>query len=304
MLNPTLKAHLALLTANLIYSASFTLAKDVMPVYIAPFGFVFIRALGATVMFWLVATTLIKEKMERKHIAKAAVLGLFGVAVNQLFFLKGLNITTPINAAILMVSTPILVLIISGIVLKEKISSTNIGGILIGFIGAAILLLIKADLSFGSQTMLGDFFIFVNALSWGIYLVLAKPLMKKYNTITLLKWVFLFGLIYVTPFGFREFAVIQWQSFTPYIWFCVIFMVLVVTFIAYLLNTYALRTLSSSVVSAYIYLQPLLAAAIALAAEKDKLNWIKIAAALLIFIGVYMASKKAAPNLPKKEEYL
>lgn len=292
-MNNTIKAHLALLGANLIYSASFTIAKEVMPAHIGPLGFVFLRALGTTIMFWLIATLFIKEKISRKHIPKAALLGLFGVAINQMLFLKGLSITTPINAAILMVSTPILVLIISGILLKEKISYINISGISIGFIGAAMLLLIKSDLSFGSSTMKGDFFIFINALSWGIYLVLAKPLMKIYNTITLLKWVFLFGFIYVTPFGYSEFSAVQWHLLTPYAWFCIAFMVILVTVIAYLLNTYALKELSSSVVSAYIYLQPLLAAIIALWAQKDKLNWLKIIAAILIFIGVYLASKKS-----------
>ena len=199
----SLKAHLALLAANLIYSASFVIAKDAM-LSIAPSGFVLIRVSGACIMYWLLAGMFTKEKMERKDIIKAALLGLFGVSTNQLFFLNGLHLTSPINAAILMVTSPILVLIISSIMVKEKINFTNIGGILIGFIGAALLLLVKKDNAEGTGTLKGDVFIFINALSWGIYLVLAKPLMKKYNTITLLKWAFLFGCIYVTPFGLGD----------------------------------------------------------------------------------------------------
>jgi drug/metabolite transporter (DMT)-like permease len=298
MLNSNLKAHLALLTANIIYSASFIIAKDAMQINIAPSGLVFIRVVSACIMFWLLSAIFVKEKIERKHIIKTAILGIFGVATNQLFFLNGLHMTTPINAAILMVTTPILVLIISAIVVKEKINFTNIGGVIIGFIGAALLVLMKKDSSEGTASLKGDLFIFINALSWGIYLVLAKPLMKQYNTFTILKWAFLFGSIYVLPFGLTDVIAIRWTAFTPYIWFCLVFIVLFVTVIAYLLNTYALKALSSSVVSAYIYLQPLLAAVIALAAQKDKLSWIKIVAALLIFVGVYMASKKAAPPDP------
>lgn len=297
MISNSLKAHLSLLSANIIYSASFIIAKDAMEAAIPPSGFVFIRVWGACILFWILATILTKEKIERKDIPRVALLGLFGVATNQLFFLNGLHITAPINAAILMVTTPILVLIISSIVLKDKINFTNIGGIIIGFIGAALLLLVRRGNTEDTGSLKGDVFIFINALSWGIYLVLAKPLMKKYNTITILKWAFLFGAIYVIPFGLNDFLAVQW-NFTPYIWFAIIFIVLVVTVIAYLLNTYALKELSSSVVSAYIYLQPVLAAAIALVAGKDQVTWVKIAATILIFIGVYMASKKASPTLP------
>lgn len=291
-MNKVLKAHLALLTANLIYSGSFIIAKEVMPNYIRPFGFVVIRVAGATILYWLIHAIFIKEKVDKKHLPKLLLLAIFGVATNQLLFLKGLNITTPINAAIMMITTPILVLIISAIILKEKVSILNITGILLGFIGAASLLLIKSDFSFGSETFYGDLFVFINALSWGIYLVLVKPFMKLYNTVTILKWVFLFGFFIVLPFGYDQVAAINITSFTPIIWLFVLYVVITTTVIAYLLNTYALKELSSSVVSAYIYLQPILAAIIALAAEKDKLHPVKIISAGLIFIGVYLASKK------------
>jgi len=289
-MNPNLKAHLALLGANLIYGINYTVAKDIMPDFITPFGLVFCRVIGALSLFWIVHS-FNYEKIERKDFLLLAACGVFGVFANQLMFLYGLDNTTPINAGIIMTSNPILVLIASAIILKNKITLTKVEGIALGIGGALLLLLFKKDFSFGSDTIKGDIFIFLNAMSYGIYLVLAVPLMRKYKPITVIKWVFTFGFILVFPFGVGEFTAIVWTSFSLKIWLEVGFVVLFTTFFAYLLNIYGLKKLNPSTVSTYIYLQPLLAAGFAIWAGKDSLDWIKIVAAILIFSGVYLVSK-------------
>lgn len=291
-MNKTVKGHLSLLIANLIYSANYTIAKEVMPVYITPFGFILLRVIGALVFYWIVSTAFVREKIDYKDIPLFIVLGLFGVAINQLLFFKGLNITTPINASIMMISTPLLVLIVSNRILKERITSQKLLGIGIGFAGAAILILGNSSMSLSSKGWLGDLYILVNALSWGVYLVLVKPLMQKYNTITIIKWVFLFGIVFVFPFGFNELSQVNWTIIPEKIWWCIAFVVFATTCIAYILNTYALKELNPSVVSGYIYLQPVLATFIAIASDKDELTWFKIVSALLIFAGVYLVSTK------------
>lgn len=289
-MNTNLKAHLALLGANIIYGLNYSIAKDVMPEYILPFGFIFCRVIGALFLFWL-AHSFIYEKVEKKDLFLLAICGFFGVAANQLMFFYGLNITTPINAGIIMTSNPILVLIASAIILKNRITKTKIAGILLGISGALLLLLFKTDFSFGSETLLGDLFIFLNALSYGVYLVLAVPLMKKYSPMTVIKWVFTFGFIFVLPFGWNQFTEIDWSSFNSSIWLKFSFVIVGTTFLAYLFNIYGLKKLNPSVVSTYIYLQPLLAALFAIWAGKDELDWIKVTAAILIFSGVYLVSK-------------
>lgn len=289
-MSSNLKAHLALFGANVIYGLNYSIAKDVMPNYILPFGFIFCRVLGAMGLFWLVQS-FSYEKVEKKDFLLLAVCGFFGVAANQLMFFYGLNITTPINAGIIMTSNPILVLIASAIILKNRITAFKIGGIFLGITGALLLLLFKSDFSFGSETILGDFFIFLNALSYGVYLVIVAPLMKKYSPLTVIKWVFTFGFIFVLPFGFNQFTEIDWNSFNSDIWLKFGFVIVGTTFLAYLFNIYGLKKLSPSVVSTYIYLQPLLATVFAIWAGKDTLDWIKIVAAILIFSGVFMVSK-------------
>ena len=291
-MNKTIQAHLALLTANIIYGANYSIAKEVMPAYIQPFAFVLIRVGCAAVLFWIVSSLFIKEKIDRKDLPRLAMLAVCGIAVNQLLFLKGLSLTTPINASIIMVSNPIVVLSFAAIVLKEKISLSKIAGIILGITGALLLLLFNKTFSLGSETITGDSMILINSVSWAAYIVLVKPLMKKYNTFTIIKWVFLFGFIYVLPFGFTEFRHIDWVALPQGIWRDVVFVVIGSTFLAYVLNTYALRALSPAVVSIYIYLQPFLATLIAVFYyHNDELDIRKIVSGILIIIGVYLVSR-------------
>ncbi len=274
----------------IIYAAGFTIIKQVTPEFISPAGFVAVRVLGATPLLWLTGI-FIKEKVEKADLKRIAVLSLFGVSINQSLFIKGMSLTSPISGAIIMITSPLIVLIIGAIVLKEKLTATRVTGVLLGLTGAGLLIL-SSSLSNGKEdNALGDLFIFINALSWGTFLVFVKPLMMKYNTVTVLKWVFLFGLPILVPLGWTGMMDAQWSTFTGATWFDISFVVLGVTFIAYLLNVFSLKVLSPTVVSAYIYTQPLFAAAIALYLGKDELTWVKVVLGLCIFLGVFLASQ-------------
>ena len=276
-----------------IYAAGFTIIKLVTPDHVGPMGFVALRALGATPLLWL-SGLFIPEKVERKDIGRLAVLSLFGVTINQSLFIKGMSLTSPISGAIIMISSPLLVLIIGSIVLKERVTLLRLSGIIIG-LGGAIMLAVTNYLASGktkADNPFGDLLIFINALSWGTFLVLVKPLMQKYHTVNVLKWIFLFGMIILVPLGYHDLTLVNWQTITPQLWFDILFVVIGVTFIAYLLNVYGLKALSPAVVSAYIYLQPVMAAAIAISLGVDRLSWEKVISALLIFSGVMLASWK------------
>lgn len=290
MIRKSLKAHLALFGANLIYGINYTVAKDVMPQHLLPSGFVVLRVIGASFLFWVLGSLYSNEKIEKSDWLRFVLCAVFGVAVNQLFFFEGLSRTTPINAGILMVVTPILVLVISNIILREKITFLKIAGIATGISGALFLLLSKGKGSFGNDTFLGDTFIFLNAASYAIYLVIVKPLMFKYHPITVMKWAFLLGLLMALPFGFNEFSAITWNNIPSFIYYEIIYVIVFTTFLAYLLNTYGLHHMNPSVVSIYIYLQPLLAAFIAVILGKDAIDFTKVISAVLIFTGVYLVS--------------
>jgi drug/metabolite transporter (DMT)-like permease len=290
--NRTLLAHLTLLTSMIIYAAGFTIIKQVTPEYVSPAGFVALRVLGATPLLWL-SGLFVKEKVAKEDLRKIAVLSLFGVSINQSLFIKGMALTSPISGAIIMITSPLLVLFIGNIVLKEKFTITRISGIVLGLLGAGLMILTSSLSSDKEDNALGDLFIFINALSWGTFLVFVKPLMAKYNTITVLKWVFLFGLPILVPLGWNGMVEADYASFSGQTWFDIFFVVVMVTFVAYLLNVYSLKVLSPTVVSAYIYLQPLFAAIIAIYLGKDEFSWHKLGFALCIFLGVFLASRNS-----------
>jgi len=290
-----LKAHLAVLMANILYGASYTIAKEVMPQFIKPFGFIVIRVWCAMILFVITAQLFFKEKIDRKDYPRFILCAIFGVAMNQLLFFKGLSLTSPINSGLMMVTNPIFVLLMTGIFMNEIINPRRILGITCGIVGAVSLILLGNHSNLNSNSSsLGDLFVLINSLSYAIYLVMVKPLMKKYHPVTIMQMVFCFGALMVLPFGYSEFRSIDWSSFSSNIWAAVVFIIFGITFLAYLLNTLALKELSPAVVSIYIYLQPLLAAGFAILVGRDSLHLIHFIAASLIFLGVYLTTSGIA----------
>ena len=299
-MNKTLTAHISLLIANLIYALNFTIAKDVMPNFILPSAFILLRVIGALFLFSFSYFIFFFQKIEFKDILRFAICGLFGVAINQLFFFEGLNLTTPINAAIVMTTNPILVMLLSFIIVKEAISFRKILGITLGFVGASTLILSDGAIDLSSNNSTGNLFVFINATSYGLYLVIVKPLLNKYHPLTVLFYVFAFGLLFVLPFGYDDLTNVKWGTIPVNIYLEIIFVVVCTTFIAYLLNSSALKTLTASTVSIYIYLQPILASLFAIFLGADFLDEKKIIASVLIFSGVYLVSIRPSESMKQK----
>lgn len=286
---------LASITA-LIYGVSFTIAKDVMPLYIKPYGFILLRVFGATILFWISSFALKKETILKSDFIRILIAAVFGVVLNMLTFFKGLSLTTPISGAVIMVTTPILVLILSNIILKEKITSLKIIGIIIGLIGATFLILYGKDLTNGTNALLGNFLIFINATSYACYLILVKKLTVKYHPLHLAKWLYSFGLILIIPFGIKQLNEIQFEALPTIIILKILFIIVFTTFITYLFNLIAIKKLKPTTVSIFIYLQPFFATVYALIVKSDSLNNVKIIATLLIFAGVYLVIKPQKIN--------
>ena len=293
-------AIIALLLVQLFYGVTFTFANDVIDGgYIQPYGFILFRVSLAGILFWVFSAWTPSEKIEYNDFPKFIIAAFFGVALNMLAFFKGLQFTTPINGSVIMVTTPIIVLILSAIILREKITKIKIFGILVGLSGALILSIYNSSASAGDNILLGNFLMLINAASYSYYLILIKKITDKYHPYTFIKWLFLFGTLFVLPFGYRELSVVDWSSFTPYIWFSVLFVVVGATFATYLLNPLALRKLSATTVSTFLYIQPIFAGIFAIIMGSDTINVVKIIATLLIFLGVYLVTKSSTLQTPK-----
>jgi len=294
----TTRAHIVLFTVGVLYAVNYIVAKDVMPTFIKPSGFIFYRVFGATILFWIVHRFISKEKIQKEDVPKFIQAAIFGVAMNQLLFFNGLSLTSPMNASVIMTSNPILVLLASAVILKERITANKVIGILLGLGGALSIIILPVLMGFSNIEWragdpLGDVMILINAMSYGVYLVTVKPLMSKYEPMTVIKWVFTFGCIIVFPFGYDQALEVEWSLLPNRVLWSIGYVVVGVTFLVYFLNVYAMKTVSPSVVSAYIYLQPVLAGGLSLALGMEELHWIKVMAAALIFTGVFLVSKKS-----------
>ena len=299
---PYYKAHLALFLVNVLYGAGHIIAKGVMPEFLTPSVFIFLRVSGAVIFFWILALLYNNFKIQLKDIPLFILCGIFGVAVNQLFFFHGLNLSSSFNSGIIMSMNPIMVGILSYFLLKEKPTLIKIAGVLLGASGA-ILLTLKGAVGNG-DSIIGDLFLLINAMSYALYLVLAKPLMSRYAPITVITWVFTFGLFFVCifPSTIPDLVQTDFASIPSEIYLKIVYIIVGVTFFTYLLTIYGLQFLSPTVSSSYIYFQPLLVVLFAFAFSY--LNWSadytntitfeKIAYMILIFLGVYLTSKSSS----------
>jgi drug/metabolite transporter (DMT)-like permease len=271
---------------------TFTIAKDVMPKYVEPFGFIAMRVGGAVILFWLVSFFGPKEKIAMGDFPRIIAAAFFGVALNMLSFFKGLSYTSPIMGAVLMVTTPMIVLILSAFIIKERMRKRKVIGILLGLAGTITLILYGKSMVNAPNATLGNLLVFTNAFSYGIYLVIVKKLMDKYNAFTFVKWIYTFGFIMVLPFGWNEFQAVQWAIIPMDILWKIGFVVVFSTFITYLFNLLSMRELNPTTIAVFVYLQPFFATIFAVGLGKDELSWIKLLSALLIFVGVYLVTQK------------
>ena len=199
-------AHLALFGVQLLYASNYTISKGVMPDYVAPLGLVMMRMFFGVAAFWMLHWFFIKaKKVDKKDLPRLFACGVFGIAINQMAFFYGLNLTTPINASIIMLIVPILIFIGSVLFLKESFTKINILGIVLGCIGAGVIIASGRAISFGQEGLRGDLFILLNASSYSVYLLIVRPLLQKYHPIVVIKWVFTFGTLVATPFILPEF---------------------------------------------------------------------------------------------------
>jgi len=291
-LTTAVKGHIALFLAQIIYALNYTIAKDLMPAYMGPMSIVFLRITGAGLLFWILSAFTKTQKVGKQDMIKMIWLSIFGVVINQIFFIYGLSLTTPINSSIIMISNPIMVFVFTLIIFNVRITLTKIAGLILAVTGATMILLYRGDFEPGSDTWQGDVMTLINSISWAIFVVMVKPLMEKYNTVTAMRWMFLFGTIFIIPIGINDTLQVNWESFTDYAWFAIAFVVVATTFFAYLLNIYGLVGLSANTVSAYIYLQPFLASLFAIVMGRDELTPTKLLSGFLIILGLYLINRK------------
>jgi drug/metabolite transporter (DMT)-like permease len=299
-----LNAHLALLLVNVLYGANHVLAKGVMPRYLDPNTFILLRVSGAVFLFWILLFTQKRKPIARSDYGRFLAAGLFGVAVNQLFFFHGLNLSSAFNAGIIMALNPMMVVILSALIMKEKLSFQGYTGIVIGAIGAILLTLSSGKLPGASP--IGDLYLLINALSYALYLVFSKPLLQKYSPIQVITYVFSIGLILLLLFPptWTKLNNTHFELIPSEAWYKITYVIVGVTFLTYLLTIFGLKYVSATISSAYIYTQPVMVALFTfffayIGWAEDFSHTItseRILYMLFIFTGVYLVSLRKSKS--------
>lgn len=287
----TTRAHLALLGTNVFFAVNYTTIKYIINGDFAkPFALNIIRVGVTALLLWVMFIFKpVKSLIKKEDMGRLVLCALSGVAINQLLFVKGLSLTYSIHASLLMLTTPILITVLAAWLLKEKLTIYKVAGLFMGISGAVVLITARDNTGAGSDVLLGDTLIMMNAIAYTIYMILVKPLMAKYNPVVIIRSIFTIGFFMMLPFCWQEYQQVQWQSFTAVAWLNLASVVILGTFLAYLFNVYGIKILGASIAGAYIYSQPFIAAAVAVIFLGEALTITKMIAAVFIFLGVYLS---------------
>ena len=293
-------SHLLLLASALIFGVNYWVSKwlttaiDVQTI-------VMLRVIGSGILFWILSFFVVKESLKIKDHLLLAGAAFMGIALNQIFFFSGIHLSNPVDVSIIHVTNPLFVLILSALFIKSKITTPKIAGLVFGAAGALILILKSGQMDFSKDTLRGNLLIVANTISYAAYLVISKPLLNRLKTTTVMKWISLWGIVFVLPFGFQSMIATNYSEIVLNTWLSLIYLIIIVTFLAYLFSAYALKNLSTTIVSFYIYLQPLIVASLAIVIGTDKPSLYHLVAAIFIFVGVYFVSKGKLPIGRKKK---
>jgi drug/metabolite transporter (DMT)-like permease len=288
-----MNVHGILFLVSLFYAILFSWAGEIMPKYLSSETLVWIRITFATLAFHSVSWFTSKESINwKKHAKELAICAFFGTSANMFLFFKGLESTYPINGAILMLATPIFVAIFDHIRLK---SWPKWGFALSLFIAAfaCYKLLTFHNHEFTKKTMLGDLWVAINAIFYAVYLVRIKKLTAIYKPITLNKWTFTLGWLYVTPISIYSVVHTPYTLIPSLIWWKISYILVFTSFLVYLMNAYAVKQAGPTLAGLYIYLQPLLATLIAFVFATDQISFLKIVYILIVLAATFYATRNS-----------
>ena len=285
-----LVGNLACFTAYAIFGFNIISCKNIaLDGNITPMALFCLRSFGATVLFWLWSLlSAPKEQVAWRDLGKVALASFLGLFMTQLSFLFAITQCTAIDASILSTLSPIATLVISAIVLKERITWSGVSGIALSLVGVFILIFNCVSIRSGadSTSLFGILGMLVNTLCFASYVGIFKPLIQKYPVVTFMKWMFLFSSLMSLPFAFSAFRASDLSAVPTGVLWQVVYVVVCATFIAYFLIPVGQKRMRPVVVCMYTYVQPVIAMVIALIIGLDHLTPLKVAACLLVFIGV------------------
>lgn len=286
-----LAPHIALLAVQLFFGSAPVFGKFALQTF-SPYTIVGFRVGGAALAFYFLQRFRGSISLDnRKDYFYFAIFALIGIVSNQLFYFKGLSLTTATNASLIAVMIPIFTIIISTIIGNDFLSVRKISGIIVAAFGVTILINpFKGD--FSTTTLWGDLMILLNSLSYAFYVAVSKKFVNKYGALKSIAWLFIFGSIINVPLGFYFLQQMDLTQVSWFSWLMILCLMIFPTILAYFWNTWALSKVEPSVVVVYVYLQPLIGFFSAVIFLGEKLSFRPVISAMLIFIGVFLVTRQ------------
>ena len=299
-LNSKFEGHLLALTANVMWGLMSPIGKAAL-LFFSAVTLTTFRMVGAAIAFWILSLFFKREQVSRHDKLMMFFASLFALVFNQGTFIFGLSLTSPVDASIMATTLPIVTMIVAAIYLKEPITNKKVTGIVVGAIGALILIQSSQVMSNNGSSMMGNLLCLAAQFSFAIYLTVFKGLSQRYSPITLNKWMFLYASLCFLPFSYKDIAAIQWVEVPAIAITEVLFVVLCGSFLGYLCLISAQRLLRPTVVSMYNYLQPIVATIVSVTMGVASFGLEKGLAIALVFLGVYIVTKsKSRQDLENK----
>ncbi len=300
------QGHFAILATNFIFGLNTPIAKTIVPDWISPYALTLVRMSFATLIFWSVGLFSKKEQVTYRDLVTIFFGALFGLVGAQLSFANALRYTSPVNISIIAAMTPVVVMLLAALVLKEPITLKKAAGVLIGASGALLIIMQSTAVSSSKEgNMIGNLLCVVNVITYAIYLVITRPVSQRYTPVTLMKWMFLFSALISIPLGISDLpkAKVFSDATSLNIILRLFYIVIMATGIAYLLVPMALKRIRPTTVSMYNNVQPIVASIIAIMIGQDTLSWDKPIAACLVFTGVYLVTQsKSREEIEKNKK--
>lgn len=293
------KGHLAMLGANMMWGLMSPVAKMVFATgVVAPVVMVDFRVAGAALLFWLTSLFLPREHVPAGDILRLAGAGMLGVLFNQGFFIVGVSLTSPGEASLVTTTMPMWVMLLAWLILREPITAKKAGGIVLGAVGAIILIAGNGAQVRGSSPALGDVIVLLAQLCYALYLTLYRNFIRKYSLVTLMKWMFLSAAVVALPASTPWLAAMDWRAVSPLEWSGITYVVIFGTFIAYICIMIGQKRLRPTLVGMYNYVQPIVATVTGICLGLDAFTPLKAIAIILIFSGVWLVtiSKAKTPE--------
>jgi drug/metabolite transporter (DMT)-like permease len=301
--------HLAMLVVAILFSLNINVGKYLLSDYISPFGYTIARTGFAAAAFWLTSVFVRREQVRARDHLLLVFGAVFGIIMNQGLFIFGLERTSPVNASIITTSAPLFAMIIAAIVLQEPVTVKKVSGVLLGILGALLLIITHHQRLGGASVSsggMGDVAVIGSSFSYALYIVVTKPLSLRYSSVTIMKWMFLYASLGLFPFFYKDLIYSELFKQTdgfPYLMF--VYALFFATYLAYMLIPVAQKRIRPTTISMYNNLQPVTATFVAIMLGQDTFSFRKIVAGMLVLAGVYLVTQsKSKKDLDEERKSL